>query len=96
MVFLHSTPAAAFLAAAGFLVHGCPGTPFCFVVCDPTVLIAFLDVLSLPFLLVGVRRFVASWHGYTPCLDFGFVWTSDCTINVVFPVRVPRPVTQLL
>ena len=45
---------AALLAAAGFLVHRGPGAPLGLVRGDAALLVAFLDVLGLPFLLVGV------------------------------------------
>jgi hypothetical protein len=55
------TPAApAFLAAAGFFVHGRPGPLFRLVFSDPTVLIALLDVFALAGLFVSVSRLVTT------------------------------------
>jgi hypothetical protein len=57
------TAAAGLLAAAVDLVDGCPGAPFSFVGGEAAFLVAFLDMLSLAFLVVGVFALVAARHG---------------------------------
>jgi len=53
---------AALLAAARFLVDGCPGSPGGFLGGDAALLVAFFDVLGLAFLLAGVGALIASGH----------------------------------
>ena len=54
MIFLSAATRAALLPAVGLLVYGRPGAPLGFLLRDATVFIAFLDMLSLSLLLVGV------------------------------------------
>src|SRR5687768_16732948 len=51
------------IAAARFLVDGRPGAPFGVRLGNALLLIAFLDVLGLALLLVGVGALVAAGHG---------------------------------
>src|SRR4051812_25015129 len=53
-------------AATGFLIDGCPGAPFGLPLRHPAAFVAFLNVLSLPLLFVGVSRFVAAGHSASP------------------------------
>jgi len=68
VIFLSAATRAALLPTVGFFVHGCPGAPFGFLLRNPAVLIAFLDMLSLSLLLVGVTGLVATRHD-TPPVD---------------------------
>jgi hypothetical protein len=43
-------------------VYSRPGAPLGFVLGSAAFLIAFLDVLGLPFLFVRVFGFVTTWH----------------------------------
>src|ERR1700730_2152282 len=63
VVFGLAAPGPALLAAMRLLVDGRPGAPRGLPCRDSTLLVAFLDVLGLAFLLVGVARFVAARHG---------------------------------
>src|SRR6478672_7609841 len=55
-------PAAALLAAAAFLVHGCPGALRGGLRRNALLLVAFLDVLGLALLLAGVGTLVSTRH----------------------------------
>jgi hypothetical protein len=48
------TTAARFFTAMVNLVDSRPGSALCFILRKPTLFVAFLDVLCLAFLLVGV------------------------------------------
>src|SRR3954469_5961051 len=65
---LDAAARAALVAAAGFLVDGRPGAPLGFLRADAALLVAFLDMLGLAFLLVGVARFVTAGHAASPSL----------------------------
>jgi hypothetical protein len=54
VIFRLAPAGAALLAAVGFLVHRRPGAPRGLSIRDPALLVAFLDMLGLAFLLVGV------------------------------------------
>jgi len=71
-LFTLAAAGAAFLAAAGHLVDGGPGAPLGLVFWDAALFVAFLDVLGLALLLVGVARFVAAGHGSPPKLRLLF------------------------
>src|SRR5262245_29142767 len=58
----HAAPGPALVAAAFLLVDGRPGAPLGFLLADAALLVAFLDVLRLALLAVGVLRFVAARH----------------------------------
>jgi hypothetical protein len=51
-----------FFTATGALVYGGPGAAFGFLFAKSAVLVTFLDMFGLAFLLVRIRRFIASWH----------------------------------
>jgi hypothetical protein len=57
---------AGLVAAARLLVHRCPGTAFGLFVADTAILIAFLDMLGLALLLVGIFILVALGHHASP------------------------------
>src|SRR6185369_12581364 len=52
------------LGAARHFIHRGPCAAFGFTVRNPAPFVAFFDVLCLPFLLVGIFRFIAAWHDY--------------------------------
>src|ERR1700735_2101821 len=51
-------------SAAIVLVDGGPGATFSLLLRNAAAFVALLDMLRLPFLLVGVCRFVSPWHGF--------------------------------
>jgi hypothetical protein len=59
---LHAAARTALVAAAGLAVDRRPRAPFGFLLADAALLVAFLDVLGLALLLVGVSRFVSTRH----------------------------------
>jgi hypothetical protein len=63
VVFGLTSAGAALLPAVSFLNYGGPSSALCFVLGDATLLVAFLDVLGHPLLLVGVTRFISTGHG---------------------------------
>jgi len=67
MTFLYTLAtagAALFLTAAIVLVDSCPCPALGFLLGNPTLLVAFGNVVGFAFLLFCVFRFVASWHGH--------------------------------
>ena len=56
------------LSAAIVFVDGRPGATFGLLLRNAAAFVALLDMLRLPFLLVGVFRLVAAWHGLPPAL----------------------------
>src|SRR5262249_55967226 len=58
-----AAPAAGFIAAAGLLLDRCPGPADGRLLGHAALLIAFLDMLGLALLLVGVAALVAARHG---------------------------------
>jgi hypothetical protein len=62
------TAPAGLLAAAMNGVNGCPGAPFSLVFGYAAFFVSFLNVLSLPLLLVRVFVFVTSRHFSVPPL----------------------------
>src|SRR5690606_38961249 len=56
-------PAAGLLAAAVLLVDGGPGDALGVFPGTAFLALAFLDVLGLALLLVGIGRLVSAWHG---------------------------------
>jgi len=62
-----SLPAgAALFAASGEFVNGGPSPCFCSFYACSLFLVAGFDVCGLPFLFIGVTRFVALRHGVCP------------------------------
>src|SRR6266550_6760727 len=63
MIFRFSvTTTARFFTAVRCLVDGRPGAALGFILRYAAFLVAFLDVVGLSFLLVGVFRFITAWH----------------------------------
>src|SRR5437764_849866 len=63
MIFrLPVSTTARFVSAMRCFVDGCPGSALGFVCWYAAVLVAFLDMVGLSFLLVGVLRFITAWH----------------------------------
>jgi hypothetical protein len=63
MIFrLAISSAAWLLATAMHLVHSCPRSALSLLVGHAAFLVAFLDVLGLPLLLIRVFGFVPAWH----------------------------------
>jgi hypothetical protein len=65
--FSVAAPAPFFSAAVDF-VHGRPGAPFGLFLGNASFLVTFLDVSSLPLLLLGVLVFTSSGHGWHPLM----------------------------
>src|ERR1700710_3109310 len=57
-----SAAGTAFITAAAFLVHRCPGPAFGLLIGHAAMLVAFRDMLGFAVLLVGVFGFIALWH----------------------------------
>jgi hypothetical protein len=64
MLALAVTAASGFFPATMNLVDGGPGPTLGLVLGNAPILVAFLYVLSLPLLLVGVFGFVSAWHRF--------------------------------
>jgi hypothetical protein len=45
-----------------FFIHGRPCPPFGLLLANASGFVAFLDVLGLSLLFVGVAGFVSAWH----------------------------------
>src|SRR6266550_3954431 len=61
-----ATAASGFFPATVNLVDSGPGPTLGLAIRNPATLVAFLYVLSLPLLLVGVLGFVSAWHRFLP------------------------------
>src|SRR5436190_18260796 len=88
---------ARFLAAMRRFVDGCPGSALGFVRRYAAVLVAFLDVVGLSFLFVGVLRFITAWHcdtlrRETPLINAESVpEPTDGSERTVADIRWPIP-----
>ncbi len=63
MVLVMAAAGAGFLAATALLVDGSPGAGLGLLLGNATVFVAFLNVLSLALLFVGIGGFVTLGHG---------------------------------